>query len=284
VQLQEYEKEWTAVSEVMSKHGIEMQPLDCSLDDASTTDQDFAVSDIESAVNRLVLKLRSEHDQTLRVNVEEMEKKLEAIRDERDAVAKESDSYIESCDALSKQVDELKILLEEATKKLNDSERQDNLTATATEIQCLEEENIELMRECKSLRKQISKLTQQLTQQQQQGQVLLPPNPPSTQTKTGVSLEIDDKENVAVTCNDVNTLSAMRPLSSMSSTPSKASLMSAAMASPAPTSALKNTINSTSKGAPLSAAQGKKRTKAKPLVNAAAVGDGGDAPSECAQS
>lgn len=171
-QLQEYEDERNAVIQVLDSYGIDTTSLISTENSLSLDNSNLFDHDISSAVTKLAHKLNEHHLKKLQ-DVEDnlsrvqlrldesrtskaiLEKKLETLKGMQKS-SREDISTSSEVVLLKNQVDELTHELEKAKKEFNNVDLAS--TQINSEVQALEEENIEIMQENKSLRLEVSKL------------------------------------------------------------------------------------------------------------------------------
>ena len=189
-QLQEYETERGAVVSVLEIHGIDTLGLlgqDTSVSDdasASVLEQDLA-----DAVSKLAQKLSERHAAATHSHLqqstsamEERARRLQTEIDEAKAQRSAFEKRLEGMNAtarasreeiatLSADADILRIRVEELQRELGASERKviASVDNASSEVQALEEENIQLMKENREQRKEAAFFKAQLERIQGQG-------------------------------------------------------------------------------------------------------------------
>lgn len=199
----------------MDKNGIDttsLLPLDTSVSDDLST-HSLMEQDLGGAVAKLAMKSSFESSSISR-KLHEVEKDLEKALlelEEMKSMKNVFEKRIEMMKASAKtsreeylkaneEIDILTMKVEELTTELNQSKLQATNSSSSemvhSEIQALEEENIEIMKENKELRKELSKLKLQMEKASKITPVILPTSSSDTiglQGEVGLGIDKDLK-------------------------------------------------------------------------------------------
>jgi chromosome segregation ATPase len=243
------------VVNLLQQHGVDTRGLEA--EDLSISEDATSVlhaQELVSAVAQLVTLTRDAQAKLLAAanhRGDTLDATVEQLRSQAETAAEEFQALVADCDDLRAKVSELQELLELADRRVSSSE--DNVSS---EVQALEEENIELMRENRELRKDLATVKAQA-----QSQVNRPQAPKS-----------HGKENQTMACLNVEALSSGAPGSE------KKRLFGSEVCKPSP--AVGPVVSA---GEQEGSKAKKTLKKAKPLVSTTGT-EAMDAAGECAQS
>lgn len=139
---------------LLREHGIDtrgLEPTDLSLSEGDASAALFG-QDLASAVAQLAAQLSAKLAAAQK-QCDAHEAQTDKLLAAADVASEEFSALVADCDDLRAKVSELQELLELANRRATSSE--DNVSS---EVQALEEENIELMRENRELRKDLANL------------------------------------------------------------------------------------------------------------------------------
>jgi len=182
-QLQEYETDRIAIISILDKHGVDTSGLsvaDSSVSDISTAKDMAVAQDISDAVAKLAEKLMvaqsilTNRDSSKATKQRELEDKLSHLQAELDDVKATKLALERRLDgsknalrvsrdevaALTVEIENQKAKIDELKQAVMETEKKvvSSTDNVHSEIQVLEEENIELMRENKELRVEVSRI------------------------------------------------------------------------------------------------------------------------------